>query len=92
MHDATFVGGLEGLGDLPGDAEGLVDRQRPAPESIGEVLSLDQFHHQRAVPSGLLEAVHRGNGGMGDRREHLRFAFEPRHALGIVREPPPAAP
>jgi hypothetical protein len=85
VHDAAFVGGLESLGDLPGNAEGLVNRQRAAPQSIGEVLSLDQFHHQRAVPSGLLEAVHRGNGGMGDRREHLRFAFEPRHALGIVR-------
>ena len=54
VDDALLVGFLEGLGDLLRDRDRLVDRNRPALQSLREVLALDEFHGQdvRLRPSG----------------------------------------
>src|SRR6516225_6527160 len=57
-----------------------------APEMLRQARSLDQLHHQRAVPGGLFQAVDRGDVGMIQRRQHLRFAPEARHAFGVSGE------
>ncbi len=75
MDDAFFVGGFQARGDLAGDGESLFERQGTL-----EVGAFDQFHHQRA----LLDAVDGGDIGMIQRRQHLRFAFEARHVLGVA--------
>ena len=53
---------LQRLGDLPRDGERLVERERAARDALGQRLALDQLHDQAALPpSGLLEAVDRGD-------------------------------
>ena len=47
MNDALFVRGFQRLGDLTCDGESLGDRYRPAGDVRGQVLALDQFHHER---------------------------------------------
>mgnify|MGYP007111873777 CR=1 FL=1 len=35
MHDALFVRGFEGVGDLAGDGERFVERNRAALDAVG---------------------------------------------------------
>ena len=51
-----------------------------------EILALDQFHHQRTDTIGFFETVDVGDVRMIERRERLRFAREPRQAIGIAGE------
>ena len=53
---------------------------------LRQARSLDQLHHQRAAPVALLQAVDRGNVGMVQRGQHLRFTPEARHAFGVSSE------
>ena len=48
MNDALLVRSFQRLGDLLGDGQGFINRQRSLREAIGESRSLDQFHHQSA--------------------------------------------
>ena len=43
MDDALVVGLLEGLGNLRGDLERLLDRNRAACEALLQILTLDQL-------------------------------------------------
>jgi len=57
------------------DGEGFVDGIAPC--AMRSRASAPQpFHHERVMPPGLLEAVDRGNVGMVERRQRLRFAVE----------------
>jgi hypothetical protein len=80
------VGRLEGIGDLPGDGQGLGDRDRTATEPVGERFPFHQFQHERVHAVGALDPVNRGDVWVIQRRQHARFAFEARHAVRIVRE------
>ena len=84
MNDPLLVRRFERLGDLPGDEEGLVDRNRPARDPIGERRALDQLHHQGADAIGFFEPVDLGDVPMIERGEHLRLPLETRQALGIA--------
>ena len=64
----------------------------PVRDAIGERRPFDQLHHQRADAAGFLEAVDLRDVRVIERREHLRFALEPREAIGIVARPPAAGP
>ena len=77
-----FVGGAQRLGDLAGDREGLVERQRPPREQLRQVLTVDQLHHDHRR-FGLLEAKHLRDVGMIQCGERLRFLLEPGQALRI---------
>ena len=57
-----------------------------ARDALRQVLALDQLHHQRAHAARFLEAVDVRDVRMVQRREHLRFAREPREPFGIVGE------
>ena len=46
MDDALLVRGFERLGDLARERQRLLDRQRAAPQPLGQRLSLDQLHDQ----------------------------------------------
>ena len=46
MHDAVFVRGFEGLGNLARDDESFVQRDGPSGEAVRERDALHQFHHQ----------------------------------------------
>ncbi len=49
MDDAGFMGGFEGLGDLLGDGQGFVERDRPFGDPICERGPFDEFEDQRLL-------------------------------------------
>ena len=57
MDRPGLVGGLQRLGDLLGDGESLVDRDRPLLDAISQRRSLDQFEDQRPDTLGFLQPV-----------------------------------
>ena len=55
-------------------------------EALGESGAFDEFHDESVCMAGILEAVNRGDAGMIERGEKLRFALEASHAFSVVRE------
>ena len=92
MHDAGLVRRFERLGNLPRDGEGFVKGNRALRDAIRERRPLHQLHHERRNAAGLLEAVDRGDVGMVERGQRLRFAVEARQAVSDPRPPKRAAP
>ena len=86
MHDAALVRGVEGIGDLPCDAHGLLDRQRRASEALGQRGAFDQLHHDAADVVGVLDAVDVRDVRVIERGEDLRLAREPRQPLAVAGE------
>ena len=82
VDDAFLVRVFQGFGDLARDGQRFFERNRPLRNPLGERRALDQFQHQRA----LLDAVDGRDIRMVERRQHLRLAREPRHAVGVLRE------
>ena len=75
MDDALLVRRFEGLCDLLRDRQRFVERDRPARDALREILTLDEFHHQRADAAGFFEAVNVRDRWMVQRRERLRLAL-----------------
>jgi hypothetical protein len=86
MDDALLVRGFECLRDLLRDRQGLVERDRATRDALREILTVDEFHHERVHADGFLEPVDRRDVGMIQRRERLRLTLEPRQAFGVRRE------
>ena len=86
MDDALPVRGFQGFRDLPGSWQGLVERNRAPRETLGQVFALDQFHDERFGGVALFHPMDMGDVRMIQRGERLRFACEPREAVGIVGE------
>jgi hypothetical protein len=86
VDDSLLVSGLERLGDLAGDGEDLFEREGAALQPLGEILSLDELHDEGADTARLLEAVDRGDVGVLQLGEELRFALEARETLGVGGE------
>ena len=84
MDDPLLVRSFERLGDLPGDEEGLVDRNRTSRDPIGERRALDQLHHEGSDAIGVFEPVDLGDVPMIEGGEHLRLPPETREAIGIA--------
>ena len=60
---------------------------RPMPfDSLGQILALDEFHHERRDAPTFFEPVDGGDIGMVQRGKRLRFTLEAREPLGVVRE------
>ena len=82
MDDSLLVRGLERLGDLPGDRERLLQRQRSdvlsdRPASTPSTSSSTK----RPFPVGLFDPVDRADVRVIEGREHPRFALEPRQRV-----------
>ena len=87
MDDPLLVRRFERLRDLLRDRQRLVEWNRAARDALGERRPLDQFHHERRAHRLLFsEAVDGRDVGMIQRGEDLRFALEPREALGVSRK------
>ncbi|MBK6407866.1 MAG: hypothetical protein IPF66_24335 [Holophagales bacterium] len=86
MDDPLLVRLLEGFRDLAGDGEGLVERERPALQPLGEVLARHELHDEGAHAAGLFEAVDRGDVGVLQLGENLRLALEAGEAVRVRRE------
>ncbi len=84
MDDAPVVRLLEGLGDLPGDLQGLVDGHAAPLQPLGEVLARDELEDQERLAVGLLEAVDGRDLRMVEGGEELRLAPEASQPLGVL--------
>ena len=73
VHDAAFVGGFEGVGDLVGDAQSGVERHG----SFGR-LAFDVFHHQ-VIGADVVDLA---DVGMVERGDGFGFALEAFGELG----------
>ncbi len=86
MDDADLVRGLQRLGDLAREGQGLVEGNGAAGDPLREMLALDQLHHQRARAAGLLQAEDLRDVRMIEGGQRLRLALEAHQAIGVRRE------
>ena len=76
VDDALLVRGFERFGDLLGDRQRFVKRNRPLRDAIGERRSFDELHHERRRPIAPLPAVDMRDMRMIERGEPFRFTLE----------------
>ena len=57
MNDARFMGRFEGLGDLLGDGQGFVDRDRASLDAICQGRPFNQFEDKRTDVIRFFESV-----------------------------------
>ena len=86
MDDALLMRRFEGFGDLLGNRQRFVERERSARDPLRQILALDEFHDEGAdVPRGL-NAVDGCDVGVIEGRERVGFAGESREPFGITGE------
>ncbi len=86
MDDPLLVGLLEGLGDLPGHRQGLVEGKGAGLQPFRQGGALDQLHDQGAHPARLFEPEDRRDVGMVQLGEQPCLALEARQTLGVGGE------
>ena len=84
--DAGLVRRFQRVGHLSCDRQRLFDRDGAPRETLREIFTLDQLHHERADAGRLFNAIELRDVGMIERGERFRFAFEPHEAIGVRRE------
>ena len=86
MDDAGGVRGVERIGDLHGEVEQRVDRQRRAVDAVAQRLAVEQLHdeeRQIAVPADVVE---RADVRVVQRRGRPGLALEPLERRRILAE------
>ena len=78
MHDPVLVRGIERGDDLRGDLERPRQRQRTARDELIEGLSIHEFEDEKQRAADLLDRMDRGDVGVIQRGQQLRFAAKPR--------------
>jgi len=86
VDHAAVVRDLEGARDLTANIDRLVDGQRAALQTLGEIRAVDQLHDDEVGLPGVLDAVDGGDVALVQRRQQLGFAFEAAQPLGILRQ------
>jgi hypothetical protein len=74
---------LEPFGDLPRDVDRLRDGDGSPFQPLRQVFAGHQLERDEAHALSFVESVDAGDRRVVQRREHLRFALEPRQPLGI---------
>ncbi len=85
VDDPGAVGAVQGVGDLPADAEDVGQRQRAAREPLGQRLPVDQFHDQIVDSTFAPHVVQSADVRMIERGHRARLALEARADLGVAR-------
>ena len=86
MDDTLLVRGFERVGDLAGDRERFLARNRPQHQTVRQRWALDQFEHQRWSSLRVFQPVDGADVRMIQRGEKLRLTTEPRDTIGIAGE------
>ena len=86
MDDALLVRRFERVGDLPGDPDRFIDRQRTARQPIRQRLSVHELEDEALRRAGGLEAVDGRDLRVIQRGEDLRLTLEAREAVGVLAE------
>ena len=74
MDDASLVRGFEPLRNLLRDRKRVLDRDRAARDALGQIVALDEFHHERRNARALFESVDGGDVRVIQRGEGFGFA------------------
>jgi hypothetical protein len=85
VDDPARVGGREAVGDLGGDVDRLLGRERPAPQSLGERFALQKLRHGPRDRAKRARIVDRKDVRVIEGGDSPRFAVETREAVGVVR-------
>ena len=88
MHDAAFVGGLEGFADLARYRQRVVQWKRACRQELLECASLDELQHQSVNAVRILEAINRRDVWMIERGEDFGFSTKPPETIHIARYVP----
>ena len=86
MNDAFFVCSFQCISNLMSNPESFFRRNRPTLDPLRQRVTLDKLHYKEMRAVGLLHSIERRDVGMIQRREQLRFAFEPRDPFRIPGE------
>ena len=86
MHDAEPMCGAQGVSDLDGNLERLVERQRTFPDPLRERLSLQQLHHEERGACVLANVVERADVRVCQLRDSAGFTVEPIAELRVLCE------
>ena len=84
MDDPLLVRRFERLGNLSRDRQRLVAGNRPARDSLRQILAFDEFEHERLDAIGVFDAVNLRDVRMIERRKQLRLSAEPGETIRIV--------
>src|SRR5437667_1745782 len=84
MDDVLFMRGFECFTDALGDVEGLIKRNRPSLDALGERFTFHEFQHEKARAVRFLKIVDGGDIRMIERGEHFRFTLEAGDAVMIA--------
>ena len=86
MGHRLLVRGFESLRDLLRDWQCFVERDRPTCDALGEILALDQLHHEGFHAVRVLQPVNGGNVRIIQSGEDFRFALKARQSVGVRRQ------
>jgi hypothetical protein len=86
MDDAEPVRLLQGIGDLNGSLQQLLERQRTLLEALGEVLPVEVLHDQVVHPVLRADVIEMADVGMRQGGDGPRLALETLFQIGIRRE------
>ena len=86
MNDALLMCSFKRLGNLFGDGQRLIDRNRPLRDAVCERRPFDQLHDERLHAVRLLKAVDVGDVRMVQRGEDLRLSLESSESVRVRRE------
>ncbi len=84
MNDTVLVSRFQRLRNLLRNWQGLVQCDRTLGDAVRERRALDELHDQCTDAARVLESVDLRDVGVVERCQHLRLAFEPREAIGVV--------
>jgi hypothetical protein len=87
MDDAALVSGIERVGDLARDLQGVIHRQRAVDgQAMGQCAALHELEDERAEAIAFLDAMDRRNARMIERGEDSGFAIEAGQTIGVSGE------
>ncbi len=86
MDDPLLVGGLERLGDLPRDREGLVERNGTLCDPGVEPFTFGQLHDEEVAAGDLFEGVDRRDAGVVQGGEGAGLALETGDPVLVLEE------
>src|SRR5215831_14415661 len=86
MNDAFFVCGFKCFADATGNRQCFPNRNRTSPDSLDKRLAFDELEHEKAGVVDFCDIIDRGDVGMVQRSEQLRFPLESADTVEVSRK------
>ena len=82
------MGGLQAVGKLAGNIQGIADLQRTLGDSVLQIVALDVGHRNEGLTLDLINLIHRANVRMVDRRRRPGFPDQAGSSLLVSQQSP----